>query len=90
MSKRTPGPWKIEAGGNTTIYGKDDIGVIGGGAFARRTHPEAWANLRLAAAAPELLDALAQLVGCIDHGSHDPSSALEAARAAIAKAVGHE
>ena len=36
----------------------------------------------------ELLEALARLVGCIDHGSENPTEKLDAARAAIAKAIG--
>ena len=36
----------------------------------------------------QLLEALARLVGCIDHGSDDPSSILDVARAAIAAAKG--
>ena len=36
----------------------------------------------------ELLEALAGLVGCIDHGSENLTAKLDAARAAIAKATG--
>ena len=36
----------------------------------------------------ELLEAIAGLVGCIDHGSENPTEKLDAARAAIAKAIG--
>ena len=36
----------------------------------------------------ELLEAIAGLVGCIDHGSENPTEKLDAARAAIAKATG--
>ena len=35
-----------------------------------------------------LLEALAGLVGCIDHGSKNPTEKLDAARAAITKAIG--
>jgi len=36
----------------------------------------------------ELLEAIAGLVGCIDHGSENPTEKLDAARATIAKAIG--
>ena len=43
---------------------------------------------RLYYANNELLEALSGLVGCIDHGSQNPTQKLEVARAAIAKATG--
>ena len=61
--------------------------------FAERTGnnygKEAAAELRrLYEENAQLLEALARLVGCIDHGSSDPSSTLDVARAAIAAAKG--
>ena len=45
---------------------------------------------RLHAVNTELVNVLARLVGCIDHGSNDPSSILDEARAAIARATGEQ
>ncbi len=90
--KHTPGPWTQ---GNSK-NGKECVWLNG------ETEPPlgqgmgldyTWidcgteANARLIAAAPELLEALAGLVGCIDHGSENPTEKLYAARAAIAKAT---
>jgi hypothetical protein len=47
-------------------------------------------NAALIAAAPDLLEALAALLGCIDHGSDNPTLKLDAARAAIRKARGSQ
>lgn len=44
--------------------------------------------LELKSQRDELLEAIAGLVGCIDHGSENPTEKLDAARAAIAKAIG--
>ena len=52
-------------------------------------HIKAAAELRrLHALNHELLEALSGLVGCIDHGSQNPTQKLEVARTAIAKATG--
>ena len=52
-------------------------------------HADAAAELRrLHALNHELLEALSGLVGCIDHGSQNPTQKLEVARTAIAKATG--
>ena len=44
--------------------------------------------LELKSQRDELLEAIAGLVGCIDHGSENPTEKLDSARAAIAKAIG--
>ncbi|MBV7502068.1 hypothetical protein [Achromobacter sp. ACM05] len=85
MTTHTPGPWHLSAA-KDCIWHQDH-----GRVCTWPNHAQVWnweANARLIAAAPDLLDALAALIGCIDHGSDDPASKLDAARAAIAKATG--
>lgn len=75
-TEHTPGPWKAFG---TAVYFP---GIRGG--FDLRSCPNPEANARLIAAAPDLLDALKEVVRISDR-KHD---AWDAARAAIAKATG--
>jgi len=89
----TKGPWKLSAGRNIETesgefyitYGKDRYGNP-----VFRDFVELDRNARLIAAAPELLDALQDLLK--DKYLADPINAdrMAAARAAIAKATGEE
>jgi hypothetical protein len=99
MSKHTPGPWVVRDDGHDYLWPLIDAENVGAGHYAsiaiaiqRDPHPQhrggidaatAAANARLIAAAPELLNALKQLV---DTPVSD--SAYRAARAAIARAEG--
>ena len=100
MSKHTPGPWAIYVNAPSDIVirkmSKDGYELC---AIARVS--SGYANARLIAAAPELLEALARLefaAQCRDNTMGDPSrliqvkaelaSAARQARAAIAKATG--
>ena len=98
-AKHTPGPWmKAERlngpwwhiSSSHSVGGRQAVACVHGeskrGATAYAEMFEA--NARLIAAAPELLESLVGLVGCIDHGSENPTEKLDAARAAIAKAIG--
>lgn len=100
-AKHTPGPWVFighEAQGLGEYAQIGQIGAFSDVVARVCTKHKAnhslnkcgQANARLIAAAPELLDALAGLIGCIDHGSDDPGARLDAARAAIAKATGEQ
>ena len=95
-TKHTPGPWVIDPD-----Y-RNDPGAINGGdnlrrvvkwdGFARRHTPEAVANARLIAAAPDLLASLRALLDIVhDDLTHerqeDHREALNAAKNAIAKAT---
>jgi len=92
--KHTPGPWVIHPSGFAGRYditGNDDPRQ----AFAsgvcevyddddRQGNGTAYANARLIASAPDLLDAL----DTIAMGNTDPDRMVEIARQALAKALG--
>lgn len=93
MSDHTPGPW--QATGAEPADGVDcwwligadrrDIGTINGG----QGDATPQANARLIAAAPDLFDALEGMLEM--HGSDiEEAAARQKARAAIAKARGHD
>ena len=98
--KHTPGPWKIDFGYPRGLPG--GISTMNGGrpvtrfnTFARPTSPEALANARLIAAAPELLEALewyaSDAVSCCEINTHEEFERFtERARAAIARARGEQ
>ena len=97
MKTHTPGPWSCD-------YGDSAVFCDTGAEIASVTHgnhddstaigcAETICNLKLIAAAPDLLDALAVIVGiaeldCMDDRSNVWRTALIDARAAIAKAEG--
>ena len=89
-AKHTPGPWLAD--GASVYEERDDFSVICN--FWSSSLPEWEANARLIAAAPDLLEALEQLVieyDDVELANAEPSSltaAFNAARAAIAKAKG--
>jgi hypothetical protein len=81
MGKHTDGPWEaIDTGGFPyNIRSKDDVFV----AACFTVRDETAANAKLIAAAPELLDALKEIVSNWDGEPED----MAAASAAIAKAT---
>ena len=93
MSKHTPGPWQIGKNFGSVvcdtpvpgISGSDDTEYYGGHLIAESVTE---ANARLIAAAPELLEALKELMVAADRVSAEPVTWLGKARAAIAKAEG--
>lgn len=93
MSKHTPGPWLI---GKRSPGGYSLINADGWQSLARvvtvmegdnRPFAEGVANARLIAAAPDLLEALKELLDQDEHGE-DEIWVRNKARAAIAKATG--
>lgn len=97
LAKHTPGPWSFtvsaESGGNPSAW---NIIAPCGGVVAETGSGTDDANARLIAAAPELLEALVEML-IANHGlpanendEHDPvrACAVVQARAAIAKATG--
>ncbi len=91
MSKHTPGPWTVfdaaKEDGISDFYGIDapngDAVVL----YDREGGIESEADARLIAAAPDLLEALQQLVACHDEPT---CPGLDLARAAISKATGEQ
>lgn len=93
--KHTPGPWRI---GTAPPNGEQTIGTIRGMMVAVATtgvgmDEETLANARLIATAPELLEALQEVLPMLEHllmirGEPEPGSIGHKARAAIAKAIG--
>lgn len=91
MSKHTQGPWTWGGVTNTDEpAGYYSVADAGGAVICRLTGQPA-ANARLIAAAPELLEAVRDLLDEHDHygGCPDSSPAWATARAAIAKAEGN-
>ena len=97
MSKHTPGPWYYVGGSDkraAPYIRKEGDMVPGTMAIASVTGrggvSESAANARLIAAAPELLAALKQLTGEVTDLERNRvrESAVDAARAAIARAEG--
>jgi len=95
--KHTPGPWETLGKQGYTVWANDSILFSSN---LPRSSPEGRANARLASAAPELLEALKELLKAdvyadgegivfIEHGDTEScTQAVSKARAAIAKAEG--
>ena len=86
-TKHTPGPWRIESGPYYRAI-RVDFEVIADMRQIGRSFNES--NARLIAAAPDLLDALENVIESWGLGllPHEDSEALDQARAAITKAKG--
>ena len=89
MSKHTPGPWAIYVNALSDIVirkmSKDGYELC---SIARVS--SGYANARLIAAAPELLEALADCVAHMHWTQQQGEAALKKAKAVIAKATGSE
>ena len=97
MTQYTPGPWKVKAGSNAVLAGRKQICSHVNAASVLpvnivEDHKIAEANAHLIAAAPEILEALKDIVEFWD--SIVPTDAVNQmhinARAAIAKATGEK
>ncbi len=87
MSKHTPGPWTIrESATHITVVGANNETIF----HDDKRCPSVPEDARLVAAAPELLEALKLAAKINPYGSVENAAARDAARAAIAKAVGEE
>ena len=98
MSKHTPGPWnctRASAGGHNIITSEVtpvDVCVV---SKYGKSQEEINANCLILGAAPELLEALQEVVPMLESmlmlwGDPEPGSIGHKARAAIAKATGGE
>ncbi len=91
-AKHTPGPWATDSKGievfRDTELGPDTVAQVVG--HLMRDEGVNVANARLIAAAPELLEALQEVL--YEHGGFATSypAAVKKARAVIAKATGRE
>jgi hypothetical protein len=87
MSKHTPGPWIVHTDGHSIDVRAVDfyVGCISADPDTDEEYETNAANARLIAAAPDLLEALFDMVS--DHADLNPAT-IEFARRAIAKATG--
>ena len=88
--KHTPGPWHIGMKPGPMIYGPNGEGVADM-CILMVPNDEHKANIRLIAAAPELLELAQAFLSYLEDDSQSPrrkQACLEGARAAIAKATG--
>jgi len=96
MSKHTPGPWKAVNQTTSTLLKQDS--PQGRYLFSLKEYPgipESEANARLIAAAPDLAEAVRELLATHPAAYREPGkidnrtdNAVKIARAAIAKAAG--
>ncbi|EKS6455937.1 hypothetical protein M8U16_15915 [Enterobacter hormaechei] len=85
--KHTPAPWYFSNEGVLRVRAKDDDEVVCSYAGYENCERE-YANAKLIAAAPDLLEALQDALHAYDkHGEHPE---WDFARAAISKALGEE
>lgn len=93
-TQHTPGPWFFDQHGHVygTLNGQQIEGVPGGKTISHPhvCTPRCIANARLIAAAPELLEALADCVAHMHWTQPKGEAALKKAKAAIAKATGEQ
>ena len=94
MSKHTPGPWAAnkptQSNGRAEVYaGPMLVAQAFNWMLDAEGDEQCWADARLIAAAPELLEALAAASVALSIG-HNALIALDKARAAIAKATGEK
>jgi hypothetical protein len=92
MSQHTPGPWEIDQAirHGFTVYSQQAGFIVGYmDEEGRYGAVESEANARLIAAAPDLLEALEELL-VQREGHYSTQTAWDKARAAIAKARGEK
>lgn len=88
--KHTAAPWYFSNEGVLRVRAKDDDEVVCSYAGYENCERE-YANAKLIAAAPDLLEALQDLlIRVADDEEYGPEHAITRARAAISKALGEE
>lgn len=100
MSNFTPGPWAVQKAEDcmgrhlddavkwVVTSAKHDIWISTGPTWDPEHAEESEANARLIAAAPDLLESVKALLGCMSLAGWDGDPIAVKARAAIAKATG--
>lgn len=86
--KHTPGPWHSTGRYVGSGHAKMNICECSDNSGCWSNAPEAVANARLIAAAPDLLESVKALLGCMSLAGWDGDPIAVKARAAIAKATG--
>lgn len=86
MSRHTPGPWKVDPKHDEHVITEDSLTVASMDIF----RPDALANARLIAAAPELLEAARAILQCREDGTFGPDGqqGFKMLAEAVAKAGG--
>lgn len=92
MQKHTQGEWEVVNGGRGIFAGDKMVAAVYGDSSDCAPDETMQANARLIASAPELLEALSELIGWVPGPESWHTDAAEKAvakaRAAIAKATG--
>ena len=89
-TKHSPGPWAFQEHGSLILVARTGSSQCAVAHVQVNTYKdEGMHNARLIAAAPDLLSALVEAVDLIETISPMEGDTLRRARAAIAKAVGH-
>lgn len=93
MSKPTPGPWIIQDDNENensaiVVDSPTESNIIAGP--CPRTNDQGMANLRLIAAAPDLLTALKEVASMVEAYHEVPPTRANQVRAAIKKAEGEQ
>ena len=91
-SKHTPGPWKVANNSRSVLAGPVKINQQAGpaaqcAAVEAKNEFTLRANARLIAAAPEMLEALTELVEWSKTSNGTSKQVVDKAKAAIAKAI---
>lgn len=95
-TKFTPGPWHVKPNsiGGPAVGPEEavvaDIRTYGGPHVGGQQHPQTAANARLIAAAPELLEALHEMVDLVGMAIPFDGPQQRKARKAIARATGEQ
>ena len=88
MTEHTPGPWSVKPDNRAAVNLGDGVAIV----CSQTTNGvipsgEVQANARLIAAAPELLEALRNILDALDLGFHELALSKLNAHEAIAKAT---
>lgn len=86
MTQHTPAPWKSSSHGMTNYSQEEVWGGNHGIAVVLSENPNLYADARLIAAAPELIELAKQIVLADEEGETVPSDIVNSARVLLTKA----